>query len=70
MPFAEGNTITGWGVVQPNPWVFVGIFPTKDQAEAEAKSRGPDYVVRYGDNQEGTDNFVWDSLNNPEGSGV
>lgn len=65
-PFLEGTTLTGRGVVRTSPWHFVGIYKTKDEAAAEAASRGDGYIVRYGDNQEFTDNFIWDSVSNPD----
>lgn len=58
MPFKEGNTLTGWGFVRGAPWDFAGIFKTKEEAEAKAADMGEGYEVRYGENQEGTDNFM------------
>lgn len=59
MPFKEGNTVAGWGVVRNAPWDFAGIFKSKDEAEAKAADMGEEYDVHYGENQEGTDNFIW-----------
>jgi hypothetical protein len=58
--FVEGTTLTGWGVIRggDNPWHFVGIYADKAEADAKAKEMGPDYEVKWGDNQEGTDNFL------------
>jgi hypothetical protein len=40
MPFVEGKTLIGWGVLRKAPWHFAGLFPTKHAAETEAKKRG------------------------------
>ncbi len=65
MPYTEGTTLKGWGVVRGAPWHFVGLYETKEQAESVARQSGPDYQVKYGENQAGTDNFVWSSNDNP-----
>jgi hypothetical protein len=59
MPFKAGRTLKGWGVIRENPWHFAGLFPTREAAEAKAKELGPGYIARPGEQQEGTDNFVW-----------
>lgn len=59
MPFAEGRTMVGWGVIRPNPWAFDGIYETREEAEAEASKLGSDYLVKWGEQQGGTDNFIW-----------
>jgi hypothetical protein len=59
MPFTEGRTIVGWGVVRLDPWDFDAIYPTREEAEAEAEKLGPDYRALWGENQEGTDNFIF-----------
>ena len=60
MPSTEGKTIVGWGVVrkQSEPWHFAGLFPTKEAAEAEAAKLGPTYVVLFGENRKGSDDFI------------
>lgn len=58
MPFTEGQTVSGWGVYRSAPWHFAGIFDTQEKAQAEADRLGAGYVVKYGDNQVGTDNFI------------
>jgi hypothetical protein len=63
--FSEGETLHGWGVVRSAPWHFVGLYADKATAEAAAKEAGPDYIVRLGDNQAGTDNFIWTNGDNP-----
>jgi hypothetical protein len=66
--FVEGETIRGWGVVRcpPYPWHFIGMFDSKEEAEAAAKNAGSGYQARYGDNQAGTDNFIWSQIDNPD----
>lgn len=61
--FVDGVTLTGWGVFRggEKPWHFVGMFASKEDAQAKAAEMGPDYEVQWGDNQEGTDNFLWGS---------
>ena len=59
MPFETGVTLTGWGVVRGEPWDFVGIYDTESEALAKASEMGDGYEVKYGDNQQGTDNFIW-----------
>lgn len=62
MPFAEGKTIRGWAVVPSDSdsvWDFKGIFGERDEAQALAAKLGPAYKVAFGENQEGTDNFVF-----------
>ena len=56
--FVESRTIRGWGVLQPAPWHFVGVFASKADADAKALAMGPSYAVHWGDNQEATDNFI------------
>lgn len=62
MSFVEGTTLTGWGVVRSAPWHFAGIFETKQQAESKANELGPEYEVHFGENREGTDDFIWSHL--------
>ncbi|WP_082061038.1 hypothetical protein [Pseudomonas sp. MRSN 12121] len=50
--------VLGWGVVQTSPWHFVDIYASKDAAETEAASRGPEYRVDYGSHRLGSDDFV------------
>lgn len=64
MSYLEGKTLRGWGVVSLEPWKFAGLFSNKPDAEKEALKLGGNYVVRFGDNRDGTDDFVWTTLNN------
>lgn len=66
MSLEDSRTLTGWGVVRWEPWHFIGIFAEKGEAEARARSQGPDYIVRYGEHEEGTEDFVWSDRNNPD----
>jgi hypothetical protein len=61
MPFKEGRTLVGYGVVRvaPSVWHFAGLFQSKTEADAKAADFGEGYEVHYGEQQEGTDNFVW-----------
>jgi len=63
MPFANGKTLRGWAVISADglPWQFKGIFESKEEAESLANSLGSDFVVKFGENQEGTDNFLHSS---------
>jgi hypothetical protein len=58
MPFQEGKTLTGWGVVRNAPWHFAGLYPTKHEADTKAQEMGAGYVALFGEQQEGTDNFI------------
>jgi hypothetical protein len=58
MPFVEGKTVSGWGVVRFSPWHFAGIFAKKEDAEARARDLGEGYEVKWGENREGSDDFV------------
>ena len=53
MPYVEGKTLRGWGVVSPAPWKFAGLFSNKPDAEKEAARLGSNYLVRFGDNRKG-----------------
>lgn len=59
MPFTDGKTITGWGVVRSAPWHLAGFYDGKADASAKALEMGPDYIVRWGENREGSDDFIW-----------
>jgi hypothetical protein len=65
MPFTEGTTERGWGVVRCKPWHFVGLFPTQELAEAKAKELGSTYEAINGEHQVGTSNFIWTNLTAP-----
>ena len=65
MQFLEGPTEHGWGVVRRRPWHFVGLFDDDEVAQRQAGMMGADYIVRIGDHRAGTDEFVWNSADNP-----
>ncbi len=50
--------IVGWGVIRNNPWDLAGMFPTKEEAEAEKARLGGAYEVRHGSRQLGSNNFI------------
>ena len=62
MPYPGAKTLSGWGVARLEPWHFVGLFPSQVEAEAKAAELGPGYVAKFGENEEGTDNFVWSTI--------
>ena len=59
MPFVNGVTTTGWGVVRNDPWHLVGVYGTEAEATAKATEMGEGYEVHFGENREGSDDFVW-----------
>jgi hypothetical protein len=62
MPFKNGTTLVGYGVVRCAPWDFVGLFTTEAEANKKALEMGEGYEVHYGEHQEGTDNFIWSGV--------
>ncbi|WP_426958407.1 hypothetical protein [Muricoccus radiodurans] len=56
----------GWAVIRApgHPWHFAGFYATRDEADDKALEMGPDYRVRFGMNRQGSDAFVWSSVNN------
>ncbi|MEY2501084.1 MAG: hypothetical protein QOI07_1418 [Verrucomicrobiota bacterium] len=61
--FADSTNIgwkIGWAVFRENPRHFVGLFATQVEAEAQRRSHGNDYVVRFGSNREDSDDFIPD----------
>lgn len=62
MPFLDtsnpGN-YRGFGVLRPAPWHLAGLFSDKAEADACAASLGEDYIVRFGSNRYGTDDFIY-----------
>lgn len=62
MSFETGRTLKGWGVVRGKPWHLAGVYETKEEAEAKAQELGSDYEAHFGENQEGTDNFIWTTV--------
>jgi hypothetical protein len=58
MPFTMRNVLKGWGVLRKSPWHFAGLYPTKQEADAKAQEMGAGYVVLFGEQLQGTDNFI------------
>jgi hypothetical protein len=56
---ARTGTMIGWGVFRPKPWDFAGLFGSSRQADAKAQEMGVGYIARFGELQDGTDNFEW-----------
>jgi hypothetical protein len=65
MPFTQGTTLIGWGVVRRSPWDFRGFYQSREGAEAQAAALGPDYKAVPGEYQDGTDNFIIAEGGNP-----
>ena len=61
MPFLEGKTLQGWGVVRCEPWHFVGVYGTREEAESEARQRGDDYIVCVDEGRDGTGTLIGQS---------
>ena len=58
MPFVEGKTLSGWGVYRSTPWHLAGVYVDHSEAAAKAVELGPEYLVKFGETREGTDDFV------------
>nr|WP_239990612.1 MULTISPECIES: hypothetical protein [unclassified Pseudomonas] len=52
------GSVLGWGVTRNSPWHFVGVYLTKDAAQAKAADLGGEYKVSYGSHELGTDSFI------------
>ena len=50
--------VLGWGVYRMSPWDLQGIYQTKEEAQAQAKSSGEGYVANYGSHRVGSTDFV------------
>jgi hypothetical protein len=61
MPSLEGKTLQGWGVVRCEPWHFVGVYRTREEAESEARQRGDDYIVCVDEGCDGTGALIGQS---------
>lgn len=57
MPLAIGKAVRGWGVIRPVPYHFAGLYRTKSEADGKAIAMGPEYLVSYGAQEAGTENF-------------
>jgi hypothetical protein len=56
-PLAIGKALRGWGVIRPSPYHFAGLYRTKADAEVKALAMGSEYLVSYGAQEIGTENF-------------
>lgn len=59
MLYVEGFPLAGWGVVRNAPWHFAGVLTSKAEGDAKTAELGSDYEARWGENREGTDDFIW-----------
>jgi len=57
MALPIGKALRGWGVIRPAPYHFAGLYRTKSEADAKAVAMGPEYIVSYGAQEAGTENF-------------
>lgn len=56
-PDNPGNVL-GWGVVRNSPWSLLGVYSSREKAQAELSLSGEGHEVRYGSHAVGTDDFV------------
>lgn len=54
----NAGSVLGWGVYRSAPWDLQGIYQTKEEAQAQAKTSGKGYVASYGSHKPGTTDFV------------
>lgn len=59
--------ISGWGVVRLTPWHFAGLFQTAEPAESKAVEMGAGYVVKYGEQRVGSDEFEFNGAPHAQG---
>jgi hypothetical protein len=57
MPIPGEMLKRGWGVVRLKPWHLAGVFTSSVDAENLAQSLGPDYSVKYGEQDVGAATF-------------
>src|SRR5690606_15024186 len=43
----------GYGVYCSDPWHFVGLYETEEEAKSKAQEQGDNYIVAYGSNRKG-----------------
>lgn len=48
----------GFGVFKASPWHLSSVFETREEAERERETLGPEYEVAWGSHQLGSDNFM------------
>jgi len=55
-----GETLKqGWGVLRLKPWHLAGVFTSSVDAENLARSLGPEYTVKYGEQTVGSSDFSY-----------
>jgi hypothetical protein len=52
------KSLVGYCALRRNPWHFVGIYATREEAEQWAKMAGKDHEVAFGAYRERSDDFV------------
>lgn len=62
------------GIVPVAAWLVIGLepgghlveaFATEGEAKAKAEELGPGHVVRFGSHKPGTDEHLYDNIDNP-----
>jgi hypothetical protein len=56
-----------WGVIGPAgaKWPVLGVFPTREEAEAKARDLGDGCQVKVGRGKPGSTRFSWTVMENP-----
>jgi len=60
-PSNSGNVL-GFGVINPSPWHFGGIYSDEKDARKIAKKLGAHYDVHYGSHRLDSDDFIYGAL--------
>ena len=63
----DKKLVSGWGVFRRQPYDFVGIFTTREDADKELARAGSDYEVGFGTARIGSNEFRM-ADDRPEGS--
>lgn len=66
----DRRSLIGYCVIHRNPWHFLGIYATREEAERHAKQAGNDYEAAFGAYYEKTDEFVALDLDQNADSGT
>lgn len=54
----DQESLIGYCAFRRNPWHFLGLYATREEAERQVKGAGDDYEVAFGAYRETTDDFV------------